>query len=348
VTKDFRSDNTLGCSPEILDAMTRAANGTATSYGNDEITARVRGRCREIFERDVDIFPVITGSAANALAVAAMTEPWGAVFCHVDAHIQRDELGGVEFFSGGAKLITIPGADGKLHPADVQNAIDNVRYGNKTAVPSVLSLTNATEAGTVYTNEEMRSLIEVARRNGLRVHLDGARLANAIASAAIHVDGVDILSFGVTKNGGLTAELIVVFDKQLTEGVSMRWHRSGHRTSKSRFLSAQIEAYLTNDLWLRNARHANAMAARFRDAISGKVEIVYPVEANMIFVRLDKHVYESVTRDGFLFYDSPIYGPDIYRIMTGFSTTPEDVDQLAAALRTPTAFSPFRGRRHFR
>jgi len=338
VTKDFRSDNTLGCSPEILDAMKRAAHGTATSYGDDEITARVRVRCREIFERDVDVFPVITGSAANALSVASMTEPWGAVFCHVDAHIQRDELGGVEFFSGGAKLITIPGADGKLHPVDVQNAIDDVRNGNKTAVPSVLSLTNATEAGTVYTNDEMRSLIEVARRNQLRVHLDGARLANAIASAATNVDGVDILSFGVTKNGGLTADLIVVFDKQLAEGVSIRWHRSGHRPSKSRFLSAQIEAYLANDLWLRNARHANAMAARFRDAISGKVEIVHPVEANMIFVRLDKHVYESLARDGFLFFDCPIYGADIYRIMTGFSTTPEDVDQLAAALQTLVSF----------
>ncbi|MGZ5493869.1 MAG: threonine aldolase family protein, partial [Thermoanaerobaculia bacterium] len=331
MTKDFRSDNTLGCSPEILDAMKRAAHGTATSYGDDEITARVRGRCREIFERDVDVFPVITGSAANALSVASMTEPWGAVFCHVDAHIQRDELGGVEFFSGGAKLITIPGADGKLHPVDVQNAIDDVRNGNKTAVPSVLSLTNATEAGTVYTNDEVRSLIEVARRNQLRVHLDGARLANAIVSAAANVDGVDILSFGVTKNGGLTADLIVVFNKQLAEGVSIRWHRSGHRPSKSRFLSAQIEAYLANDLWMSNARHANAMAARLRDAISGKVEIVHPVEANMVFVRLAKHVHESLARDGFLFFDCPIYGADIYRIMTGFSTTREDVDQLAAA-----------------
>jgi threonine aldolase len=332
MTKDFRSDNTLGCSPEILEAITRAAKGTATSYGDDEITARVRVRCSELFERDVDVFPVITGSAANALSVASMTEPWGVVLCHADAHIHRDELGGVEFFSGGAKVITIPGAGGKLHAADVQNAIDGVRNGSRTGVPSVLSLTNATEAGTVYTNDELRSLIEVARRNRLRVHLDGARLANAIATGTSDLDGVDILSFGVTKNGGMTADLIVVFSRELAEGVSIRWHRSGHRASKSRFLSAQIEAYLTNDLWLRNARHANAMAARFRDAISGRVEIVYPVEANMIFIRLEKGVYESLTRDGFLFFDAAIYGPDIYRIMTGFSTTPEDVDELAAAL----------------
>lgn len=326
---DFRSDNVLGASPEILDAISRASAGAMTSYGGDEITARVRTRCSEIFGREADVFPVLTGSAGNALAIAAMTPPWGAVFCHEDAHIQRDELGAVEFFSGGAKLITIAGDGGKLHPGDLQRSIDEIRRSKKTAVPACVSLTNATEAGTVYGNGEVRALVEVARRNRIRVHLDGARFANAAAGGASELDGVDILTLGASKNGTLAGDVIVVFDRSLSEELSLRWHRAGQRLSKMRFLSAQLEAYLTGDLWLRNARHANAMAARLRDAIKDHVEIVRPVEANVVFVR-------CAPPPGFLFGDWPIFGPDVYRIVMGFNTTGQDVDDLAQSLiRSP-------------
>jgi threonine aldolase len=323
--KDFRSDNTLGASPEILDAIARATAGSMTSYGGDEITGRVRKRCSEIFGREADVFPVLTGTAANALAIAAMTPPFGAVFCHEDAHIQRDELGAVEFFSGGAKLILIDGADGKLHPRDLERSIEEVRNSKKTAVPACVSITNATEAGTVYTNDEIRALCEVARRNQLHVHLDGARFANAFVTGATEIDGVDILSFGASKNGALAGDVIVVFNRALSEELSLRWHRAGQRLSKMRFLSAQLEAYLTNDVWLRNARHANGMARRLRDAIGDSVEIVRPVDANIVFVRCPPP-------PGFLFGDWPIFGPDVYRIVMGFNTTEQDVDELAQSL----------------
>lgn len=331
---DFRSDNVLGGSPEVLDAVVRASAGTMTSYGGDEITARVRKRCCEIFEADVDVFPVVSGTAGNALAIAALTPPWGAVFCHEDAHIQRDELGAVEFYSGGAKLIPIRGADGKLHPDDLDKSIEDVRKGRKTADPACVSITNATEAGTVYTPGEMRALFDVAKRNGLGVHVDGARYANALVNGGgkpLH-SMIDILTLGATKNGTLTADLIVIFRKELAQQIVMRAHRSGHRPSKMRFQSAQIEAYLTGDLWLRNARHANGMAARLRDGITGKIEILRPVDANIVFIRIPPERYASVRGAGMLFSDWPIFGADAYRIVMGFGTAPSAVDALIQAL----------------
>jgi len=340
---DFRSDNVLAASPEVLDAIARAATGTMTSYGADEITARVRQLSSTIFETEVDVFPVISGTSGNALAISALTPPWGAVFCHEDAHIQRDELGAVEFFSGGAKLITIAGDDGKLHPDDLERSIHEVRISKKTAVPACVSITNVTEAGTVYSADEMRALCGVARRNGLRVHIDGARWANAVCGARA-LGGVlklvDILTLGATKNGTLTADAIVVFRRELSEEVALRAHRSGHRPSKMRFQSAQLEAYLTGDLWLRNARHANAMAKRLRDRIAAKIEIVRPVDANIVFVKIPRSKYDTLRGDGFLFGDWPIFGEDVYRIVMGFDTEPADVDALAAALTGTAAVSP--------
>ena len=327
---DFRSDNVLGCSPEVMTAIEHANAGTQTSYGGDEITARLRRRCCELFAADVDVFPVLTGTAGNALAIAAMTPPWGAVFCHEDAHIHREELGAVEFFSGGAKPITIAGKDGKIRPDDLDRSIHAIRISKKAAVPAVLSLTNATEAGTVYSPDEMRALIEVARRNGLRVHVDGARWANAVAAKNVTVEGIDILTFGASKNGTATADLIVNFRREFSEGLAMRMHRSGHRPSKMRFLSAQLEAYLTDDLWLRNARHANAMAARLRDGLTGVAEIVRPVDANIVFVRIPPPVVERLQQEGFRFGDWPIFGPDVYRLVTGFSTAEADVERMVS------------------
>ncbi|HEX2060297.1 MAG TPA: low specificity L-threonine aldolase [Thermoanaerobaculia bacterium] len=330
---DFRSDNTHGASPEVLEALTRAAGGSVTSYGGDPITARVRERCRELFETDLEIFPVLTGTAGNALAIAAMTPPWGAVFCHDDAHIHRDEMGAPEFFTSGAKLIPIAGADGKLHVDELARAIEQIGGEGRTAKPACVSLTQATEAGTVYAADELRALCEVAHRSGCRVHVDGARFANAVVSSgASPADltwraGVDVLVFGGTKNGALAAELIVVFDEALRDELAIRWHRGGHRLSKMRFLSAQFDGYL--DVWLRNAAHANAMARR----LAARLPVLHPVEANVVFTRFEPHVAAKLRDAGILFYDWPLFGEGAVRLVTGWSTTEEDVDAFTRALR---------------
>ena len=240
MTTDFRSDNTLGASPEILEAIARANHGSMTSYGGDEITARLRARCREIFETDLEVFPVVTGTAGNALAISAFAPK--TVVCHEEAHIVRDENGAVEFFSG-AKLRTVPGVHGKLQPP-----LD----------AECLSITNATEAGTIYSPDELRALIWTAAASpplskaaalpphSKRVHIDGARFANALAAQNCSPAelswraGADILVLGATKNGGLTADLIVVFNRDIAAALAEQWHRGGHRPSKMRFLSAQL------------------------------------------------------------------------------------------------------------
>ena len=324
VNRDFRSDNTQGCSPEVMDALARAGAGTMTSYGGDEITARVRKQCRGLFETDLDVFPVITGTAGNSLAIAGMTPARGTVVCHEDAHIVRDELGAPEFFTGGAKIVTLAGAGGKLHG-------EQTLLSALSSAPHCLSLTNATEAGTVYTPDETRALTDLG---DFGVHLDGARFANAVVSTgALPADltwraGVDVLVFGGTKNGLLGAELMVVFREELAREIAPRWHRSGHRPSKMRFLSAQFEAYLSADLWLRNARHANAMAAR----LAAGLETIHPVQANVVFTRFGPDVAARLRSEGFQFLEWEIFGPDAYRLVTGFATSPEDVDALLAVL----------------
>ncbi len=342
---DFRSDNTLGCSPEIMDALAEAGRGALSPYGNDEITARLRERCRDLFETDLEILPVLTGTGGNCLAIATMTPPWGAVFCHEDAHIQRDELGAPEFFTEGAKLIPIAGEHGKIRPDDLERTIHDIGDTKRMAIPACLSLTNATEAGTVYSADETRALSEVAHRFGMGVHVDGARFANALVSSKCSLAeltwkaGVDILIFGATKNGAMAAELIVVFKPEMMEQLRYRWHRSGHRLSKMRFLSAQLDAYLNHDVWLRNAHNANAMAARIRDGIAGiaGVEVLRPIDANILLLRLSPAILTALRGAGFLFYDWEIFGPGAVRLVTGFSTTPEDADSLVAAIRAAKA-----------
>jgi threonine aldolase len=334
VVTDFRSDNTHGTSPEILDAVMRAAAGNDTSYGGDALTARVRERCRDLFETEVDVFPVLTGTAGNALSIATLTPPWGVVFCHEDAHIQREEMGASEFYTHGAKLVPVAGAGGKLHAADVDRTIGAFVQEGRAGKASCVSMTQATEAGTVYSADELRALGEAARRYKCRMHLDGARFANAVASTgAAPADltwraGIDLLVFGGTKNGLLSSELIVVFDRSLAEELAIRWQRGGHRLSKMRFLSAQFDAYLADDLWLRNARHANAMARRLGEGL----ELIRPVETNMVFTRFEPHVARALEAQGYLFYDWTLFGEGVVRLVTGFRTTEADVDALVKAI----------------
>lgn len=326
---DFRSDNTHGCSPEIIEALARANAGTMSSYGDDEITERLRQRCRELFECDLDVFPVLTGTAGNALSMAAMTPASGTIVCHEEAHIRLEESGASEFFTGGATLMPLPGANGKLTADDVEaiNSFD------------CLSFAQSTEAGTRYSIDEVRALCDVAKRKGARVHMDGSRFANAVAALGCSPagvswrPGVDILSLGATKNGVMSAEVIVVFRKEIAIALAPHWHRSGHRLSKMRFLSAQLEAYFADDLWLRNARRANAAAARLAAGLRQRLEIVRPVEANFVFVRIPPALAETLRQRGFDFYDWQLFGPDVYRLAAAYATSDADVDAFIDAVR---------------
>jgi threonine aldolase len=326
---DFRSDNTHGCSPEIVEALVRANRGTMTSYGDDAVTARLRDRCCELFACDVDVFPVLTGTAANALSIASMTTPASRIVCHSEAHIHLEELGAAEFLSGGAKLVPIDGANGKLIDKDVASVANF----------DCLSITQATEAGTLYRVDDLAALGGLAHARGAGVHMDGARFANAVAAlGCAPADltrrvGVDMLSFGATKNGAMGAEMIVVFRKDLAENLGRLWHRSGHRLSKSRFLSAQLEAYLTDDLWLRNARHANAAAARLADGIRDHVEIIQPVEVSVLFVRMDDSRAAALRAQGFSFYDWELFGAGARRLVTAFDSTDAEIDTFIAAIQ---------------
>ena len=248
----------------------------------------------EIFQREVAVFLVPTGTAANALALAHLTPPWGAVLCHDEAHIATDECGAPEFFGGGIKLIGLAGEAGKIAPATLQRALDEGQWGGPHHVsPAVLSLSQATEAGTVYRADEIRQLADIAHAHGVAVHIDGARIANALArmnaspAQATWMAGVDVLSFGATKGGALAAEAVVFFDAARGANMAERRKRGGHLVSKHRFIAAQIEAYLAGDLWLKLARHANAMADRLAAGLAAAgLHPVWPVEANEVFVAL--------------------------------------------------------------
>ena len=344
-TVNFNSDNVTGASPEIIAALAAANADAVASYGADPCTERVEAAFRRLFERDVAVFPVATGTAANALALAACTPPWGVVFCHRSAHIACDECGAPEFYTGGAKLALLDGEHAKLAPGALDAALASAGGGVvHHAQPAAVSVSQATEAGAVYAPDELAALARVAHAHGAALHVDGARFANALvalgcsAAEATWRAGVDVLSFGATKNGALAAEAIVVFDPALAETIGYRRKRAGHLFSKLRFLSAQLEAYLADDLWLRNARHANAMAARAAEGLARLanrgVTLVHPVEANELFVRLPEPVRAGLAADGFLFHGwgAPPAGPDggVVRLVTSWCTDPADVAALVA------------------
>ncbi|MFS8197958.1 threonine aldolase family protein [Streptomyces sp. CWNU-52B] len=338
----FTSDNAAGASPEIVDAVVRAASGQASPYGADTLTAAVGRRLCEIFERDVDVLIVSTGTAANALGLAALTPPWGSVLCHRDSHINNDECGAPEFYTAGAKLVPLGGDDAKIDPDELRAAVRNKAGDVHSVEPAVVSVTQATETGAVYTPDEIRTLGALTKEPGLRFHMDGARFAGAVAAlGATPAEltwraGVDVLSFGATKNGTMTAEAIVVFDRSLTAELSFRAKRAGQLASKTRFHAAQLDAYLTDDLWLRNAAHANAMAARLQDGLKAvpEVELLGAAEANILFCRLPRQLTERLLSDGYAFYHDR-YEPGVVRFVASFATTPQDIDGLLDAVRRP-------------
>jgi threonine aldolase len=339
---NFCSDNVTGISPEILVALIAANEGAAMPYGNDEYTKRLQTKLAAIFQTEVTIFPVATGSAANAIALAAIAPPYGAIYCHADSHINLDECGAPEFYTGGAKLVALPGKDAKITASELENKLNKAGAGVVHHVqPAAVSLTQATEAGTVYTPEEIRAISEVTRAHNLYLHMDGARFANAIASLNCSPAeitwraGVDILSFGATKNGAMAAEAVIFFNRNLAKDFQFRRKRGGHLFSKMRFLSAQLEAYITDDLWLKNARHANQMATKLAAsllAIPG-VKLCYPVGVNEIFAYLPEAIIQGLYAEGFQFYRWEGEASTIVRLVTAFNTKEEDVTAFIAAAK---------------
>src|SRR5262245_41990261 len=337
---NFYSDNVSGAAPEILQALVAANGGDTAPYGADPSTEGLQARFSELFETEVEVFPVGTGTAANGLCASIVAAPYGAIYLSEAAHLHGSECGGPEFWSGGnARTIPVPSVDGKIIAADFARMVDEAGARAATEVPPrAVSVTQGTEASTVYARAEVQGLAEIARARRLWVHMDGARLANAIArlgcspAEATWKAGVDILSFGATKNGALAAEAVVCFNRELAQTMRYRRRRGGHLFSKMRFLSVQLEAFIADDLWLRNARHANAMAQRVREGLASipGVRFRTPTEINFVLVALPRPVWDGLVAEGYSFSRRGAPSEGIVRIACAFDTTEEAVDALVA------------------
>lgn len=336
---NFASDNAYGVLPEIWSALQAADQGAEMAYGNDPLTKRLTAQFNDLFEREVTVFPVLTGTAANALALACLTPPYGAVLCHKDSHIMTSECGAPEFFSG-AKLVGLDGADGKITPDSIAEGLTGMDGSVHSVQPKAVSLSQASEWGTVYTPSELGAISEMARARNLKLHMDGARFANAMAylncspADATWRCGVDVLCFGATKAGALAAEAVVFFDKTLAEEFAFRRKRGGHLASKMRFVSAQLEAMLKNDLWRKSAARANGIAGRIGRALEEVpgIEMAAPVETNMVFARMSTEKAARLRAGGAIFHDwlPAKDGKLVARIAAAFATPEEHVAKLIA------------------
>jgi threonine aldolase len=339
---NFASDNTAPVAPAILDAIVEANRGFALGYGNDDWTHALERRLSEIFERDVAAFLVPTGTAANALALAQVSPPWGAVFCHSQSHILTDECGAPEFFGGGLKLVGLPGDDGKIALATLQTALAG--YGGHSphqVVASALSIAQASEAGTIYRTGEIAALAELAHERSLAVHMDGARFANALVrlnatpAEMTWRSGVDVLSLGATKGGAMAAEAVVIFDRDRAAFMDERRKRGGQLLSKHRFIAAQFSAWLANDYWLDLARHANAMADRLAERLAAiGLPPLWPVEANLVFAALPAALDAKLRAAGAQYYVRNSgslnlgAGKVLVRLVTSFATTQDEIGRF--------------------
>ena len=334
----FASDNYAGICPEALQALLEANAGHAPAYGDDEWTRRVSDRIREVFATDCDVYFAFNGTAANSLALASLCQSYHSVICHEVAHVDTDECGGPEFFSNGSKLLTAKGENGKLTPESILEVIsrrNDIHYPK----PRVVTLTQATEVGTVYQIAEVAAIADLAHQKGLRVHMDGARFANAVASLCVEPAeitwraGVDVLCFGGTKMGLPVGEAVVFFDRKLSEDFAWRCKQAGQLASKMRFLSAPWLGILDSDNWLRYARHANAMAQRLAAGLVDipGVSLLFPVQANGVFVDMPPALQDGLRARGWRFYT--FIGSGGARLMCAWDTTPERVDALLTDLR---------------
>ena len=334
----FSSDNVTGACPEVMDAIVAANEGIVESYGNDKWSLNLQKKLSEIFETDVVVFPVVSGTAANALALSVLSPAFGKIFCNELSHINTDECGAPEFFSGGAKLVTMSSDDGKINAKDLSQNIRGTGIVHL-AQPAAVSITQACETGTVYQLEEIKSIAETAHEHGLKVHMDGARFANAIVSLDVSPaemtwkSGIDVLSFGGTKNGCLTAEAVVFFKPELVGNFPYLHKRSGQLLSKMRFVSAQLEAYISNDVWLRNARNANNMAKLLSEGLAKfpDIKLAYTTQSNEVFVHLPSSTINLLNAKGYNVSEDELDGKSV-RFVTAWNTVSDDIDKLISTI----------------
>ena len=335
----FASDNVAGACPEVLDAIIRANEGDSTPYGNDHISTELQNKFSEIFEKDVIVFPTASGTAANALALSTMTPSFGNIYCHKLSHINTDECGAPEFYTGGGKLVTLQGIKGKITAEELDKAITGKGIVHHTQ-PSSVSITQVCESGEVYQLDEIKNISNVAHNHNLNMHMDGARFANALVSLdatpaeMTWKSGIDVLSFGATKNGCLAAEAIIFFNKDLVGNVAFLMKRAGHLLSKMRFVSAQLDAYISNDVWLKNARHANKMGKRLSEGLNNHsdINLSYPTEANEVFATFPKNKIEHLNSEGYTINEDEWDGKAV-RLVTAWNTKDNDVEDFLEILK---------------
>ncbi len=351
---DFASDNTAGASQAILEAVLAANEGLVPAYGTDPFTAKALRLLEDLLEHPVTGFLVSTGTAANALALGAISPPFGAIFCHSQAHVMDDECGAPEMFTGGAKLVGIPGRMGKIAPADLKTVLADFPLGlEKQVQPAALSLSQVTECGTIYTCDQLAELAALAHEAGLMVHMDGARFANALVSLSCSPAemswkaGIDVLSFGATKNGALSCEAVIFFESARAASLPFQRKRSGHTLSKGRYLGAQMTAYLENGHWLDLATAANVQARRLAQGLGQipGIRLPWPCEANEVFAILPRVIDTALKGAGAHYYPWKFHASSAtcalpttdevsVRLVTSFATLPSDVDRFLALVRS--------------
>ena len=335
----FASDNVTGACPEVMDAVVAANSGIATSYGDDEWSSRLQTKLSEIFETDVEVFLAVSGTASNALALSALAPVFGKIYCHELSHINTDECGAPEFFTGGAKLIPMRSSNGRIKANELAETIRGSGNVHVTQ-PSVVSITQSCETGTVYQLDEIKAISKIARKHKMSVHMDGARFANALASLDVSPaemtwkSGVDVLTLGGTKNGCLAAEAIIFFKPDMVGNFPYLHKRSGQLLSKMRFISSQLEAYVTDDLWIRNAQHSNSMAKILSEGLNAfsNIELAYPTQSNEVFVYLPRELIDYLNNAGYDINEEELDGKAV-RFVTAWNSELKDVDRLLEVIK---------------
>ena len=330
----FASDNVAGACPEVLDAVIKANEGDSTPYGNDQISTELQDKFSEIFEKEVIVFPTASGTAANALALSTMTPSFGNIYCHKLSHINTDECGAPEFYTGGGKLVTLQGVKGKITANELDESIAGAGIVHHTQ-PSSVSITQVCETGEVYQLDEIKKISDVTHKHNLNMHMDGARFANALVSLDCSPaemtwkSGIDVLSFGATKNGCLAAEAIIFFKKDLVGNTAFLMKRAGHLLSKMRFVSAQLDAYISNDVWLKNARHANKMGKRLSEGLNNysDINLSYPTEANEVFATFPRNKIDHLNSEGYTINEDEWDGKAV-RLVTSWNTKVSDIERF--------------------
>ena len=334
----FASDNVAGACPEVLDALMKANEGDSAPYGNDDYSKVLQEKFSEIFEKEVIVYPTASGTAANALALSTMTPVFGNIYCHKLAHINTDECGAPEFYTGGAKLIPLTGINGKITPEELEKNISGTGIVHHTQ-PSSVSVTQVCETGEVYELDEIKKIADIAHKHKLNMHMDGARFANALVALnctpaeMTWKSGIDVLSFGATKNGCIAAEAIIFFKPELVGNISFLMKRAGHLLSKMRFVSAQLDAYISNDVWLKNAKQANEMGKKLSDGLvkHNSIKLAFPTQANEVFAKFPREMIEHLNSLGYKMNEDELDGQAV-RLVAAWNTQNSDVESFLESI----------------